>query len=37
LGWSPELTIRDSIVRTLDWLRTNEYAWRDRVGEGAVR
>jgi UDP-glucose 4-epimerase len=37
LGWRPELTIRESIVRTLDWFEANEYAWRDQVGEGALR
>ena len=27
LGWLPKLTIRDSIVRTLDWLRANEWVF----------
>jgi UDP-glucose 4-epimerase len=29
LGWSPQLTIAQALVRTLDWLDANEYAWRD--------
>jgi UDP-glucose 4-epimerase len=34
LGWEPSLTIREAIVRTLDWLSSNEYAWSDEVTEG---
>ena len=34
LGWNPELTIAQAVVRTLDWLAANEYAWRE---EHAVR
>jgi UDP-glucose 4-epimerase len=30
LGWLPKLTIRDSIVRTLDWLRANEWVFERR-------
>jgi UDP-glucose 4-epimerase len=26
LGWAPTLTIKDAIVRTLDWLEANHYA-----------
>jgi UDP-glucose 4-epimerase len=37
LGWAPRLTIRESIARTLDWLQANEFAWRDRAGEAALR
>jgi UDP-glucose 4-epimerase len=29
LGWTPQLTIAQSIVRTVEWLGSNEYAWRD--------
>ncbi|MGA2320230.1 MAG: NAD-dependent epimerase/dehydratase family protein [Solirubrobacteraceae bacterium] len=29
LGWKPQLTIPESVVRTLDWLQANEYAWRE--------
>jgi UDP-glucose 4-epimerase len=36
LGWRPQLTIRESTVRTLDWLGHNEYAWRQHVHEGAL-
>jgi UDP-glucose 4-epimerase len=36
LGWAPRLTIRESVVRTLDWLEANDYVWRDRVREGAL-
>jgi UDP-glucose 4-epimerase len=37
LGWAPQLTIRESIIRTLDWLQANDYAWRGREREGALR
>ena len=37
LGWEPRLTIREAVVCTLEWLAGNEYAWRDRVTEGAVQ
>jgi UDP-glucose 4-epimerase len=34
LGWSPRLTIRQALGRTLAWLDANEYAWREEtVGE----
>jgi UDP-glucose 4-epimerase len=36
LGWSPQLTIAQALVRTLDWLDANEYAWRDEAMQGAV-
>jgi UDP-glucose 4-epimerase len=29
LGWRPELTIAQAVVRTLRWLAENEYAWRE--------
>jgi UDP-glucose 4-epimerase len=29
LGWKPQLSIRESLVRTLDWLDCSPYAWRD--------
>jgi len=32
LGWRPTLTIRDAVIRTLEWFDANEYAWRDQVG-----
>jgi UDP-glucose 4-epimerase len=25
LGWEPRQTIRDGVIRTLDWLRANEW------------
>jgi UDP-glucose 4-epimerase len=34
LGWQPTLTIEDAIVRTLDWLDANDYAWREQVIDG---
>jgi UDP-glucose 4-epimerase len=34
LGWQPRLTIGEAIVTTLDWLSSNEYAWRDELAEG---
>jgi UDP-glucose 4-epimerase len=36
LGWSPQLTIAQALVRTLDWLDANEYAWRDEAMQGAL-
>jgi UDP-glucose 4-epimerase len=36
LGWRPTLTIREAVVRTLTWLQTSEYAWRDRVAESVA-
>jgi UDP-glucose 4-epimerase len=36
LGWRPTLTIPEAVVRTLEWLQANEYAWRDRVADGVV-
>jgi UDP-glucose 4-epimerase len=29
LGWKPQVSIRDAILRTLDWFEANQYAWRD--------
>jgi UDP-glucose 4-epimerase len=34
LGWAPTLSIKESIVRTLDWLEANPYAWREEVTVG---
>ncbi|HXW59827.1 MAG TPA: NAD-dependent epimerase/dehydratase family protein [Solirubrobacteraceae bacterium] len=34
LGWEPRITIRDAVVRTLEWLADSEYAWRDPVAGG---
>jgi UDP-glucose 4-epimerase len=36
LGWSPQLTITQALVRTLDWLDANEYAWRDEEMQEAL-
>ncbi len=35
LGWEPELTIRQALVRTLEWFDANDFIWRDRVAAGA--
>jgi UDP-glucose 4-epimerase len=35
LGWAPTLTIPQAIVRTLDWLDRNPFAWRVAVEEGS--
>jgi UDP-glucose 4-epimerase len=35
LGWQPQLTIEQAIARTLEWFESNQYAWLDRVVEGA--
>jgi UDP-glucose 4-epimerase len=29
LGWKPQLRIPQAVVRTLEWLQANEYAWRE--------
>jgi UDP-glucose 4-epimerase len=34
LGWRPTVTIEQAIVRTVDWLKDNDYVWRERVGRG---
>jgi UDP-glucose 4-epimerase len=31
LGWRPTLTIREAVIRTLEWFDANEYAWQDEV------
>jgi UDP-glucose 4-epimerase len=33
LGWSPQLTIHEALVRTVNWLADNEYAWESKVAE----
>jgi UDP-glucose 4-epimerase len=35
LGWTPKLTIREGIVRTLEWFEANPFAWEGEVGSGA--
>lgn len=35
LGWRPQLTIAQGIVRTLDWLKDSEYVWREPAGPAA--
>ena len=35
LGWRPRLSIREAVVRTLEWLDANEYAWREPSSVGA--
>jgi hypothetical protein len=37
LDWEPRLTIRQAVVRTLEWLSDNDYAWRDQPAQGALR
>jgi UDP-glucose 4-epimerase len=34
LGWRPRLTIRQAVIRTLEWFDANEYAWCERAVEG---
>jgi len=36
LGWSPQLTIAQALVRTLDWFDANDYAWRDETLQAAL-
>jgi UDP-glucose 4-epimerase len=33
LGWKPTLTIREAIVRTLEWFDRNPYAWQEPAAE----
>jgi len=37
LGWVPQLTIREALVRTVDWLVDSEYAWHEQVVQDGVR
>jgi UDP-glucose 4-epimerase len=36
LGWRPQLTIEQALLRTLEWFDANEYAWRDEAMESAL-
>jgi UDP-glucose 4-epimerase len=36
LGWRPTLTIEQAIVRTVEWLQANDYAWREKVPDRAA-
>jgi UDP-glucose 4-epimerase len=36
LGWRPTLTIPQAVVRTLEWLEENEYAWRDEAPDSVA-
>jgi len=36
LGWRPRLTIEQALLRTLEWLDANHYAWRDQAMQGAL-
>lgn len=36
LGWRPQLTIEQALVRTLEWLEANDYAWRGEAVERAL-
>lgn len=35
LGWAPTLSIRESIIRTLEWFDDNPFAWESAVKAGA--
>jgi UDP-glucose 4-epimerase len=35
LDWAPTLTIRESIIRTLEWFDANPYAWDATIKSGA--
>jgi UDP-glucose 4-epimerase len=35
LGWTPTVTIKEGIVRTLAWFDVNPYVWEDAVQSGA--
>ena len=34
LGWQPTLTIEQAIARTLEWLDSSDYAWREQLVGG---
>ncbi len=36
LGWRPQLTIEQAVVRTLEWFDANEYAWAEQEIESAL-
>ncbi|MGD1056233.1 MAG: SDR family NAD(P)-dependent oxidoreductase [Solirubrobacteraceae bacterium] len=36
LDWRPQLTIGQSVIRTLEWFEANEYAWCDQAMERAL-
>src|SRR6202035_2973695 len=36
LGWQPRLTIRQAVLRTLEWLSDSEYVWREGLAERAA-
>jgi len=36
LGWKPRLMIDQALLRTLEWLDANDYAWRDPARQGAL-
>lgn len=36
LGWRPQLTIEQALLRTLAWFDVNEYAWCDEAMQGAL-
>jgi UDP-glucose 4-epimerase len=36
LGWRPQLTIEQSLARTLEWFDANDYAWRNEAIESAL-
>jgi UDP-glucose 4-epimerase len=36
LGWRPQNTIREALVRTLKWFDANEYIWQERIAPAAV-
>jgi UDP-glucose 4-epimerase len=36
LGWRPQLTIEQAVIRTLQWFDANEYAWREHEIETAL-
>ena len=31
LGWQPQLSIKDAVIRTLDWLRANPWVLEQRT------
>lgn len=36
LGWKPELTIREAVIRTLRWFEENEHVWSDLAAASAA-
>jgi UDP-glucose 4-epimerase len=36
LGWTPRLTIREALVRTVDWLAASDYVWPEHLSRAVA-